>query len=114
MTADVSFSLPYEKLSYILKSAALLDLDEVAFQIEGGYVTLYAEKENLQGSLATVNLGLSENVSEKIKVVVKKDRLKFFNSDYEVDISLKGAIRFRSDFITYIIAVEKNKSVGLK
>ena len=108
------FNKKYD-FSFEMKSADYMEIDEIAsvlksnliiFRGDGKSVNVTCEKSQ-SGDVGLVALG---ETSEIFKAALPIDVLKMKDEDYIVEISRKGSIRFISEKITYLFALDKDNS----
>ena len=108
---DLSFTLVAEDLDWVLKTASVLSLPNIAVQSDGDKVEIFTfDGKDDSKSNNTIQIG--DGNGTKFKVVFKTDYWKMIPGTYQVDVTLKGFSRFKNSngAIEYVIAIEKDLS----
>jgi len=108
---DISFFLPYQAISSILKATNILSVPEIAFVGEGGKLYIRSvDTKNASSNSLSHELGDTE--AGEFTVIFKPEYLaKLFDADYDVVISSSKIAKFEAkNIVTYWIAVESNST----
>jgi hypothetical protein len=107
-SVDVSITLSSENLSKVLKAATVLQLPEIAFVGEDGICYLRAINSlNPLSDSFGVELGKTDDT---FTLIMKAENLQVLPFEYEVELSSKGISRFKTDKVTYFIAIESKST----
>ena len=107
-SVDAEFDLKQEHINTVLKAAATLELKEVAFECDGKTIYLKAiDHKNPNGD--TFNIEVADG-EKPFTAIFNVANLKLIPADYNVQISAKGIAQFKTDKLTYWIAVEKDST----
>lgn len=109
---DVKFKLLASDLSLLMKSAAMLQLTQIAIIGDGKKIVASTiNVENPTGDEYTIDL--STKTKNTFRMVFDMVNMVLLGDDYEVQISAKGIANFQSKDLTYWIPVKmKNSSFG--
>jgi hypothetical protein len=103
--------LSQEDLDWVLKTAQVLSLPNIAVESDGSKVSIltYDAKDD---SKSTNTIEIGDGNGKKFKVVFKTDYWKMIPGSYEVNVSLKGFGYFKNTngTVEYWIAIEKDAS----
>ena len=103
-SADVVVDVTWEDLQSVIKAAGVLQFSEVAFVGEGGKIYLKAvDSANENSDDYGVEIG---ETSDEFKIVIKTDNLKLLPQDYKVTLCAKGISEFKSEGVTYFVAID--------
>lgn len=103
-SADVVVDVSWEDLQSVIKAAGVLQFQEVAFVGQEGKIYLKAIDGNNENSDDYgVEIGTT---SDEFKIIVKTDNLKLLPQDYKVTLCAKGISEFKSDDVTYFVAID--------
>jgi hypothetical protein len=103
-SADVEVAVSWEDLQSVLKAAGVLQFSEVAFVGEGGKIYLKAiDGNNDNSDDYGVEIGTT---SDEFKIIIKTDNLKLLPQDYQVTLCAKGISEFKSEGVTYFVAID--------
>lgn len=106
LESNVTFDLPFQALSSILKAASILSVADIAFVAEGGTLYIRALEFGNQSS-NTVSHKLGETSSEDFTAIFKPEYLlRLFDADYTVSLSNQLAKFEAKGLVTYWVAVE--------
>jgi hypothetical protein len=106
-SVDVSV-ISSDDIARVLKATSVLQLPEVAFVGEGGTCYLRAiDSATPSSDSFGVEVGNTDNT---FNLIIKTENLQLMPGDYQVDLSEGGISRFKSDKITYFVAVESKSS----
>lgn len=111
-TVDGSFTLTDEDLAAILKSVAVLQAPNIAFESDGEKISLTAfNAKDDSAHTNTIEVGDAETDS-KFKAVFLAENFKMIPGTYNVSISSKGLASFKNESGTlqYWIAIEAKDS----
>lgn len=101
---DVAVDVSWEDLQSVIKAAGVLQFQEVAFVGQDGKIYLKAIDGNNENSDDYgVEIGTT---SDTFKIIVKTDNLKLLPQDYKVTLCAKGISEFKSDDVTYFVAID--------
>lgn len=108
-SVDVSFPVTARLLKEVKDAAATLSHREVVIVGEHGAVFLETTNvENPSADKYRVRVGVTDKPD--FRIIVKIDNLRLIPGDYEVEVSFQKIVRFRSDDVEYLVAVEASKS----
>ena len=107
MVNDISFDLKYSDYSAIMKLGAILKSEFIYFQGDGTKIYLEVNSNSETGDSGILEIGETDIV---FKAAISKDTLNLLENDYNVGITKRGALCFKSDKIKYFFAVNKDKS----
>ena len=103
-SADVVVNVPWEDMQSVIKAAGVLQFSEVAFVGEGGKIYLKAVDSNNENSDDYgVEIGTT---SDEFRIIIKTDNLKLLPQDYQVTLCAKGISEFKSEGVTYFVAID--------
>jgi hypothetical protein len=103
-TADVQVTVSWEDMQSVIKAAGVLQFSEVAFVGQEGKIYLKAiDGNNANSDDYGVEIG---STSDEFKIIIKTDNLKLLPQDYEVTLCAKGISEFKSDGVTYFVAID--------
>lgn len=103
-SADVVVDVSWEDMQSVIKAASVLQFQEVAFVGTDGKIYLKAIDGNNENSDDYgVEIGTT---SDTFKIIVKTDNLKLLPQDYKVTLCAKGISEFKSDDVTYFVAID--------
>jgi hypothetical protein len=103
-SADVVVDVSWEDLQSVIKAAGVLQFQEVAFVGQDGKIYLKAiDGGNENSDDYGVEIGTT---SDTFKIIVKTDNLKLLPQDYKVTLCAKGISEFKSDDVTYFVAID--------
>lgn len=103
-SADVVVDVSWEDMQSVIKAASVLQFQEVAFVGTDGKIYLKAIDGNNENSDDYgVEIGTT---SDTFKIIVKTDNLKLLPQDYRVTLCAKGISEFKSDEVTYFVAID--------
>lgn len=103
-SADVVVDVSWEDMQSVIKAAGVLQFQEVAFVGQDGKIYLKAIDGNNENSDDYgVEIGTT---SDTFKIIVKTDNLKLLPQDYKVTLCAKGISEFKSDDVTYFVAID--------
>jgi len=103
-TADVQVTVSWEDMQSVIKAAGVLQFSEVAFVGQEGKFYLKAiDGNNANSDDYGVEIG---STSDEFKIIIKTDNLKLLPQDYEVTLCAKGISEFKSDGVTYFVAID--------
>lgn len=103
-SADVIVDVSWEDMQSVIKAAGVLQFQEVAFVGQDGKIYLKAIDGNNENSDDYgVEIGTT---SDTFKIIVKTDNLKLLPQDYKVTLCAKGISEFKSDDVTYFVAID--------
>ena len=103
-TADVQVTVSWEDMQSVIKAAGVLQFSEVAFVGQEGKIYLKAiDGNNANSDDYGVEIG---STSDECKIIIKTDNLKRLPQDYEVTLCAKGISEFKSDGVTYFVAID--------
>lgn len=101
---DVVVDVSWEDLQSVIKAAGVLQFQEVAFVGQDGKIYLKAIDGNNENSDDYgVEIGTT---SDTFKIIVKTDNLKLLPQDYKVTLCAKGISEFKSEDVTYFVAID--------
>jgi hypothetical protein len=101
---DVVVNVSWEDLQSVIKAAGVLQFQEVAFVGEDGKIYLKAiDGGNENSDDYGVEIGTT---SDTFKIIVKTDNLKLLPQDYKVTLCAKGISEFKSEDVTYFVAID--------
>jgi hypothetical protein len=110
-SVDASFTLNETDLAQTLKTAAVLQSPNVAFESDGQkvFVTTFNAKDD---AAHTNSVEIAEGTFKKFKAVFLTENLKMIPGTYDVQISSKGLASFQNtkDEVDYFIAIEAKDS----
>lgn len=110
-TIDASFTLKEEDLAQALKTAAVLQSPNVAFESDGKkvFITTFNSKDD---AAHTNSVEVAEGTFKKFKAVFLTENLKMIPGTYDIEISSHGLAAFKNtkDDIDYFIAIEAKDS----
>lgn len=110
---DIVVDITEANINDVMKGLSVLQLPEIAVIGDGEMIRLVAidsvatGKENKVSDSYSIDLCESE---KEFTAVFKAENIKMIPSDYVLTISSKYISKFSNDFITYWVAIEKNKS----
>ena len=103
-SADVVVDVTWEDMQSVIKAAGVLQFSEVAFVGEAGKIYLKAvDSANENSDDYGVEIG---ETSDEFKIVIKTDNLKLLPQDYKVTLCAKGISEFKSEGVTYYVAID--------
>lgn len=103
-SADVVVDVTWEDMQSVIKAAGVLQFSEVAFVGESGKIYLKAvDSANENSDDYGVEIG---ETSDEFKIVIKTDNLKLLPQDYKVTLCAKGISEFKSEGVTYYVAID--------
>lgn len=103
-SADVVVDVSWEDLQSVIKAAGVLQFQEVAFVGQDGKIYLKAiDGGNENSDDYGVEIGTT---SDTFKIIVKTDNLKLLPQDYKVTLCAKGISEFKSEDVTYFVAID--------
>lgn len=106
---DVKFSLTLEMLKDVVKASSVLSLPNIA--VVGSEGKLFFKVFNVEDSTDNVyTVDIGETDSDFMAVFNKDYFDKLIEQSYDVTISSKGLSEFKSDLVTYWIALNKKES----
>ena len=106
---EIDFPLTKSNLSLLLKSAAMMQLPEVAVIGDGKKMLVAAmNTENPTGDEYVIEM--KSTVKNKFRMVFAVENLKFLSDDYRVQISSKGIGCFTSPDLTYWVPCKQKAS----
>lgn len=111
-SVDIEVDVSWNDIQTIIKSAAVLQVNEIAFVGENGKIYLRAIDSD-KGNKNNFGIEVGETEDEFIQVL-KRDNIKLLEGDYKVSISTKGISKFESSFMSYYIAIEAKHSTFTK
>jgi hypothetical protein len=101
---DVVVNVSWEDLQSVIKAAGVLQFQEVAFVGEDGKIYLKAiDGGNENSDDYGVEIGTT---SDTFKIIVKTDNHKLLPQDYKVTLCAKGISEFKSEDVTYFVAID--------
>jgi hypothetical protein len=101
---DVVVDVSWEDLQSVIKAAGVLQFQEVAFVGQDGKIYLKAiDGGNENSDDYGVEIGTT---SDTFKIIVKTDNLKLLPQDYKVTLCAKGISEFKSEDVTYFVAID--------
>jgi hypothetical protein len=107
-SVDMTVTLSPDNLSKVLKATSVLQLPEIAFVGENGTCYLRAiDSANPSADSFGVELGETDDT---FSLIIKTENLQIMPLEYEVELSSKGISRFKSDKVTYFIAIESKST----
>ena len=109
--ADVTVTITSAQLTQILKAAASLSVQDVAFVGDGKRVVIRVfDKKNTSSNSYTIDLDVE--TTQTFAVYFKVENFKQFPDDYEVSLCKKNISQFvgKTHKVTYFIAVEDGSS----
>jgi hypothetical protein len=108
---DIDFTLKQEDLASILKSAAVLQSDNLKVESDGEkiYVTCFNAKDN---SAHTNSIEVADGAGNKYSMVFLTENFKLIPGNYQVQISQKGLALFKNKTsdIQYFITIQTKDS----
>lgn len=103
-SSDVVVDVTWEDMQSVIKAAGVLQFSEVAFVGEGGKIYLKAiDGNNSNSDDYGVEIG---DTSDEFKIIIKTDNLKLLPQDYTVTLCAKGISEFKSEGVTYYVAID--------
>jgi hypothetical protein len=103
-SADVVVSVTWNDLQSVTKAAGVLQFTEIAFVGQEGKIYLKAMNSAQENSDDYgVEIG---DTSDEFKIIIKTDNLKLLPQDYEVTLCAKGISEFKSEGVTYFVAID--------
>jgi hypothetical protein len=103
-SADVVVSVSLNDLQSVIKAAGVLQFEEIAFVGEAGKIYLKATNSAQENSDDYgVEIGTT---SDEFKIIIKTDNLKLLPQDYQVTLCAKGISEFKSNGVTYFVAID--------
>lgn len=110
-SVDVEFNLTSDDLTWILRTANVLNSSHISVESDGSKVCINAfDAKNDAAHTNSVDLDLESD--KKFRLVFKTENLKMIPSDYNVQICAKGIAKFqnKTDTLTYWVSLETNSS----
>ena len=107
-SVDFQCTISNDTLKSILDSDSMYKSPQIAFIGDGTdvFLTTYNTRDTNSDSLQ-IEVG---QTSDEFTIIVDTDLLKFLKRDYQVSISYKGLLEWKSnDVVYYITAMEKSK-----
>jgi hypothetical protein len=108
---DAEFTLKEDELMSALKTAAVLQSPNIAFESDGKkvFVTTFNSKDD---AAHTNTVEIAEGTFKEFKAVFLTENLKMIPGTYDVEISSKGLASFSNtkEDIDYFIAIEAKDS----
>ena len=103
-SVDVEVDVTWDDLQSVIKAAGVLQFTEVAFVGDGGKIYLKAINSTQENSDDYgVEIGTT---SDEFKIIIKTDNLKLLPQDYKVTLCAKGISEFKSEDVTYYVAID--------
>ena len=103
-SADVVVNVTWNDLQSVTKAAGVLQFTEIAFVGQDGKIYLKAMNSAQENSDDYgVEIG---DTSDEFKIIIKTDNLKLLPQDYEVTLCAKGISEFKSEGVTYFVAID--------
>ena len=111
-SAEISFSLSEDELSSIMKTAAVLQSPNIAFESDGNkvYVSVFNSKDD-SAHINTTEIG--DATDDKIfKAVFLTENFRMIHGTYNIDVSSAGLAHFVNEAgdLEYFIAIEAKDS----
>ena len=107
---DASFELSEENLKSLLKAGAVLSATDLLIQGDGGTITCTVlDPKNPSSNTFAIEVGESDKT---FSAYIKLENLKLIPGIYEVNLSSKKIVQFKSKTLQYnvYIAAEKNST----
>lgn len=105
---DVKLNLKWEDFDATITAAGVLGMEHIAIVGSDGKVDLQVyDPKNPTSDKYSITLEDDVDFDEDFKVLIKLSNLKLMNDNYEVSIAVDKLVMFKSDFIEYYVALEK-------
>lgn len=105
--AECTISVAWNDIQNVLRAAAVLQLEEIAFKCDGSTITMAAvDTKNPTADNYVVSVASDvENVDE-FNMTIKVENLKLMPNDYVVMLSSAGMAHFKAATVQYWVALE--------
>lgn len=104
-----TFRMTTKLLKEIKDAAAALGHRQIAMVGDGGHI--YVETLDTQNPTSDKYRTKVGDTDKDFSLVVNIDNLRLIQTDYDVDLSFRGIVKFRGEGIEYFVAVEQKQSV---
>jgi hypothetical protein len=106
-SSDIKTSISSVVLRDLAKAARVLGVEDLVIEGNGKYIAFSVlDTKNTASNYHTISLGETD---KKFKAIVKHSNMTLLPHDYDIEIVIKGnpQLKFTSDRIKYLVAVEE-------